>query len=108
MLQKSYEFALRGFVNFNPVDLDYTIGWEFAKLLRQICKIFVTFRCFYNTIIHGKWVIYYYYSSYHHLLMTCSSKNTFSLFNLKVLRPKVTKNITILLKKFCEFPPSIS
>jgi len=31
--------------------------------------------------------------------MISASKNTLSLKNLKILRPKVTK------KKFCEFPP---
>ena len=37
--------------------------------------------------------------------MISASKTTFSLKNLKILRPKVTKNLTNLLKKFCEFPP---
>ncbi len=29
--------------------------------------------------------------------------STFCPYNLKILRPKVTKNLTNLLKKFCEF-----
>ncbi len=37
--------------------------------------------------------------------MISASKTTFSLNNLKILRPKVTKNLTNLLKKFCEFSP---
>jgi hypothetical protein len=32
-------------------------------------------------------------------------RTTFSHNNLKILRPKVTKNLTNLLKKFCEFRP---
>ncbi len=34
--------------------------------------------------------------------MISASKPT---YNLKILRPKVTKNIKNLRKKFCEFPP---
>ena len=34
-----------------------------------------------------------------------TSKSTLSLNNLKILRPKVTKNLTNFRKKFCEFPP---
>ncbi len=34
-----------------------------------------------------------------------SSKTTFSHYNLKILRPKVTKYLTNLPKKFCEFRP---
>ncbi len=37
--------------------------------------------------------------------MLSASKITFSLNVLKISRPKVTKNLTNLLKKFCEFPP---
>jgi len=37
-----------------------------------------------------------------------ASKTTFSHNNLKVLRPEVTKNITNLRKKFCEFRPRTS
>jgi len=37
--------------------------------------------------------------------MISASKTTFSHYNLKILRPKVTKNVKDLLKKFCEFPP---
>ncbi len=39
--------------------------------------------------------------------MISASKSALSLNNLKILRPKVTKNITNLHKKFCEFPPWI-
>jgi len=38
--------------------------------------------------------------------MISASKTTFSHFNPKILRPKVTKNIKNLREKFCEFPPS--
>jgi hypothetical protein len=37
--------------------------------------------------------------------MISASKITLSLNNLKILKPKVTKNLTKLLKKFCEFRP---
>ncbi len=37
--------------------------------------------------------------------MISTSKSTFSLNNLKILRLKVTKNHMNLLKKFCEFRP---
>jgi len=37
--------------------------------------------------------------------MISASKTTFSLNNFKCLRPKVMKNLTNLLKMFCEFPP---
>ncbi len=37
--------------------------------------------------------------------MIYALKTSFSLYNLKILRPKVTKNLTKLLKKFCEFRP---
>jgi len=37
--------------------------------------------------------------------MISASKSTLSLNNLKILRPKVTKNLTNLRKKFCELPP---
>jgi len=37
--------------------------------------------------------------------MIFASKSTVSLDNLKILRHKVMKNLTNLLKKFCEFPP---
>jgi len=36
-----------------------------------------------------------------------ASKTTLSHYNLKILRPKVTKNIKNLYKKFCECPPRI-
>jgi len=38
--------------------------------------------------------------------MIFASKTTLNLKNLKILRSKVTKNLTNLPKKFCEFPPS--
>jgi len=37
--------------------------------------------------------------------MISASKSTLSLNNLKILRPKVTKNLTNLCKKFYESPP---
>ena len=43
--------------------------------------------------------------SLYYLLMISALKTTFSLNNLKILRPEVTKNIMNLRKKFCESPP---
>jgi len=37
--------------------------------------------------------------------MISASKSTIRLNNLKILKPKVTKNLTNLRKKFCECPP---
>ncbi len=37
--------------------------------------------------------------------MTSASKTTYSHCNLKILRPKVRKNLTNLRKKFCESLP---
>jgi len=37
--------------------------------------------------------------------MISASKTTFNLENLKILRPKFTKNLTNLLMTFCKFPP---
>ncbi len=39
--------------------------------------------------------------------MIFASKSTLSLSNLKILRPKVTKNLMNLCKMFCEFPPRV-
>ena len=36
--------------------------------------------------------------------MRYASKTTFCLNNLKILRPKATKNLRNFLKNFCEFP----
>jgi len=36
--------------------------------------------------------------------MIFASKSTLNLNNLKIFRHKVTKNLTNLTKKFCEFP----
>jgi len=38
--------------------------------------------------------------------MISASKTTLNHYNLKILRLEVTKNITNLHKKFCEFHPS--
>jgi len=80
-------------------------GSKFTKLLKHIRKIFCNFKMLLQQTIHGKWVIYDYYSCYHNILMISALKTTFSLNNLRILRPKVTKNLTNSLKKFCEFPP---
>ena len=37
--------------------------------------------------------------------MISALETAFSLIILNILRPKVTQNVTKLLKKFCEFPP---
>ncbi len=39
--------------------------------------------------------------------MISASKTTYIHYNLKILRPKVTKNIKNLRRKFCEFPPRV-
>ncbi len=39
--------------------------------------------------------------------MISASKTNFSHYNLKILRPKVTKNLKNFRKKFCESPPRI-
>jgi len=39
--------------------------------------------------------------------MISASKSTLRLKDLKILRPKVTKNLTNLHKKFCESPPRL-
>jgi len=39
--------------------------------------------------------------------MISASKTTYTHYNLKILRPKVTKNIKNLRKKFCKFPPRV-
>ena len=39
------------------------LGGNSQKFLRQICNIFVTFRCFYNTVMHRKKIIYDFSSS---------------------------------------------
>jgi len=39
--------------------------------------------------------------------MISATKGSLSLNNHKILRPKGTKNLTNLHKKFCEFPPSV-
>jgi len=38
--------------------------------------------------------------------MISASKNTYSHYNFKILKPKFKKNSKNLCKKFCEFPPS--
>jgi len=38
--------------------------------------------------------------------MISASQTTYSHYNLKILRPKVTKNIKNLPEKFCECRPS--
>ncbi len=40
--------------------------------------------------------------------MISASKTTFRHYNLKILRLKVTKNLTNLPNKFCEFRPGFS
>jgi len=39
------------------------------------------------------------------VVMISVSKSSLSLNNLKILRPKVTKNLMNLSEKFCELPP---
>jgi len=39
--------------------------------------------------------------------MISAAKSTLSLKNIKILRPKVTKNLTNLPKRFCEFRPRL-
>jgi len=39
--------------------------------------------------------------------MMSAFKSTLSLINLKILMPKVTKNLTNFRRKFCELHPDI-
>ncbi len=63
--------------------MDFLQGGDSQEFLGKFIRFF--FRCF--------------------IIMIFASKSTLSLNNLKILRPKVTKNLTNLPKKFCEFPP---
>ncbi len=76
------------------------LGLNSQNFLRQICKIFITSRCFYKTIIHIKSVIYVFYSGYYQFLLISASKTTLSYYTLKILSPKITKNLANLLKTF--------
>jgi len=40
--------------------------------------------------------------------MISALKSTLNLNNLKILRPKATKNLKDMCKKFCESPPSFT
>ncbi len=72
---------------------------------------FLTFRCLYWVVIHRKSVFYVFYNN-NTIVFTLTFidicfKNTFSRYKLKILRLKVAKHLTNLLKKFCEFRPSV-
>ena len=82
-------------------------GGNSQNFLRKFVIFFVTLSCFYGVVIHRKEVLYDLYSSQHNIFIFLSaSKTTFSHYDLKILRPKVTKSIKNLHKKFCEFRPS--
>ncbi len=80
-------------------------GLELTKLLTQICNICRNFNVFLQRSFSYKigtlWVTQQLTSPFHDILL----KSTLSLNNLKILLPKVTRNITNLCKKFCESPP---
>ncbi len=85
---------------------DFCQGRNSQNFLRQICKMFVTVKCFYGEIIHGKYVLWDFYGSLHqHLRILSVSKTSLCLKSIMILLPKVMKILRILLKKFCEFPP---
>ncbi len=79
----------------NSLDLDINLqSGDTQNFLGKFIRFFVTLRCFYGVAIHGKLVHYDLYSSQHHPLILSASKSTLRLNNLKILRPKVTKNLT--------------
>ncbi len=76
------------------------------NFLRKIRKIFVTLRGNKNQIhIENKYFINF-YSRERQPEMISASKSTTPLKSLKILKPKVTKNLRSLHKKFCKFQPS--
>ncbi len=81
------------------------LGGNSQNFLQKFVRFFLTLKCFYRVVIHRKWVLYDLYSSWHRPLIISASKTTYTHNNPKILRPKVTKNIKNLHKKFCEFPP---
>ena len=59
-----WKFTPLNFVMYNtvPGNLDKH-GGNSQKFLRKICNIFLTFRCFYEAVIHRKNIIYDFSSS---------------------------------------------
>jgi hypothetical protein len=82
-------------LNFGEIDYKWCeckcsrSGSKFTKLLGQICKIFRHFKIQYLT------------SPFNDICL----KTTLSNYNLKILRPKVTKIIQIYLRNFVNLDP---
>ncbi len=83
---------------------ELSLGGNSQNFFGKFVRFFITLKCFYRVFIHRKQVLYYLYSCKHHPLMIFASKSTLSLNNLKISRPKVTKNLTNFCKRFCETP----
>ena len=81
-------------------------GWKFTKLRWQICNIFYILKVILQSIYLLKNRYFMICTVVNiTLLMLSASKSTVNLKNLKILKPKVTKNVTNLPKKVCEFRP---
>jgi hypothetical protein len=78
----------------------------FTKLLQQILRFFRLKRSFIKWLfIENRYFMIYAVANIS-LSASSASKSTSSLYNLKILRPKVRKNITNLPKKFYRSPSS--
>ena len=77
-------------------------SWNF---LRKICKIFITFWCFYEAVNHTNKTIYDFFSSWQQPSLISASKTTFSLCTPKISSPKVMNILRICRNNFCEFRP---
>ncbi len=82
-----------------------TQSGNLQNFLGKFVRLFVTLRCFYGVVIiliENRQIMIF-ASLFNDI---CFKKYcTLSLNNLKILRHKVTKNLTNFLKKFCESPP---
>jgi len=67
------------------------LGGNLQNFLGKFIIFFCNFKVLYGAVIHRKWVLNNLYSSQHHPLMISASKSTFNNYNLKILKPKVTK-----------------
>ncbi len=74
-------------------------GWKFTNFLGKFVRFFLNLRFFYGIVIHRKQAPFYLYCNQHHHLIISTAKSTLSQNNLKILRLKVTKNLTNLQKK---------
>ncbi len=77
-----------------------SLGRNSLNFLRQIRKFFVTFRCFYGEIIHRKLVRYFMIFAD---VNTNNYVSSLSLWNINILRPKVSKSEEFFLRSFVNF-----